>query len=284
MFIIERYHDKFKSKKCIEGLLHDLANYEYDTFNRVHLSDRMALLNNIKDHEEYYKDSSQYRFLEKHFKNVLLFAERVEVPNLKVTSDVEGTSMLLRKNGIIEIAKRYVSKKTNKVSMTTDTPNKCLISNATREKFFKEVKNSGQIIRGKFTDRYFLSEGTDSYEKWSESMDREYFRLSGIDPRKKRTLTKIDVPIGMALMVQETKIDIINKGKDYLNFKSDSILNPWIKRGSENHCIYDIDGIFLQYDSEPVYLLNITQILSKMPLNDLYDLAEKISQKLSLQL
>ena len=138
------------------SIYNDFGEQFENTFNKIHTTEEFLKLHNLETSVDYPKNSEEYKFLDNHLKMVNLFSERVEVPNQKVQTDLGGSSMLLRKNQDIEIARRRKNSK-GEIDSFTDTPNKCFITNDAREKFFKTVKNFGHIIKGLKADRYILS-------------------------------------------------------------------------------------------------------------------------------
>ena len=246
-----------KIVKRIKGhkiqVYNDLDERFEETYNKVRLSEktfnRWKLENKI-----YTKDTNEYDLLEKHVYTVLRHAERIEVPNKKVKTDRPGTSMLLLKDSSIEIAHRY-KRKDGSYSDTTNTPKKCFISNAIREKFFKVVKEHGHIQEGLYSDRYYLSSSDYPYfDLWKESMMREYQRLSGIDPAQIRKSTKHT----------ERSIDkIANLATNIYDNKLFASLNEFFSSFiDENYkALYTEDGKFLQYLEDPIEWLTIYNLL-----------------------
>lgn len=263
--IVEKIKSTFKVYKST-------SKFE-DTYNRVHIPIGREQALNIQIGT--YSDTSSeiYLFLEDLFKMVNLFSERIEVPNKKVISDREGTSQLIRKNNSIEISKRY-KRKDGTFTNSTSSPNICLIDNATREKFFKVVKEDGKIILGKYRDRYILTpQSGEVYETWSKSMDREYFRLSGINPRACRQHTIIEVNKSDRDEYDYLRLDLLKR----LDFSVGTPLEKYLIRDKFKKCVYDIDGLFLQYLEDRVDAEKMIQVLSKISLSELKLLKESLN-------
>lgn len=263
--VVEKIKNTFK-------VYEDTSKFE-DTYNKVHIPIGRKHALNIQVGTYSNASSEVYLFFEDLFKMTNLFSERIEVPNKKVISNREGTSQLIRKNNIIEISKRY-KRKDGSYTNSTSSPNICLIDNTTREKFFKAVKEYGKIIMGKYRDRYILtSQSGQIYESWSEAMDREYFRLSGINPKAYRQHTIIEINKSDRDKYDRLRLNLLKK----LNFSIGTPLEKYLIRDKLNRCVYDIDGLFLQYLEDPVDTEKMMQVLSKISLNDLRLLEKSLS-------
>lgn len=181
---------KLKGEIQIMQIPSSLSRIVEDDWTRCLCSTKF-IQNEIPFKKSFKEGTAPYEKLWNYFKKVNLFLPRIEIPNKKVTTDVEGTSKLIRRPdaGIIEIAYRRRNK-SGKIECGAKSPNTCYISNADREKFFRDVKYLGTIERGKYGDRYYIPESDGSYDIWSDFMDAEYTRLSGIEFRKKRPKTR----------------------------------------------------------------------------------------------
>lgn len=257
MYIAER-------NKLQISVYSDKENFFEDTHNKVHISNaRMKAWSLLP--EVYDKGTPEYDILDKHFKLVNLFAEKIEVPNKKVESDREGTSKLIRKGSVIEIARRY-RRKDGTYTNTTKTPNCCYIDNATRDKFFKAVKEHGVIEQTPFGDKYLLTSASGAiFDLWSRAIDLEYARLSGINPTQRRVQTFISVPKECEKEIQELRFSLAYS----LTFNEGTPLEAYIKRNKTKECVYDIDGIFLQYVEDPVDINAMLRAIEKIPLDRL---------------
>lgn len=264
-----------------------------DTYNEVHLDeDEKAFscfhLEDLKKEFDSMTIPESHWMtpeLSKYLKLVNIFAERVEVPNKKIETDRDGSSKLIRhpKDGSIEIAYR-AKRKDGTQERFAKSPNTCYISNEDRERFFSDVKNYGSVISGRFGSRYLLMPKDSRYSNWSNFMDTEYERLSGISVRQKRKQTKI---------TWETT----REGEYYRDFKqlisnlfsyvpvsfevkvfSEAAQKKICKIDDSGRAIYDKDGIFLQLLSHPFTVESMDKMISKLTVDELRDFKLIINQ------
>lgn len=256
-----------------------------DTYNLVHVSGKW--LNSLgldtgcitKSHRLYPE------FLE-YFKLVNIFNDRIEVPNKKIKTDRDGTSKLIRhpKDDSIEIARRQRRKEG--FEETASSPNTCFITNADREKFFRDVKQYGKIIPGKVGSRYFLFPQSPTYSFWSKLMDNEYIRLSGIDFKKKRKQTIIEPKTIKEAEYYKDYKNLINHlfceipASLELNIFCEAAENGLCKISKNKEAIYDKDGIFLQMTCFPIETEAFNKILNKLEISEIRVLKTILNQYL----
>lgn len=247
------------------SIYNDFGEQFENTFNKIHATEEFLNLHNLETSVDYPKNSEEYEFLNNHLKMVNLFSERVEVPNKKVQTDLGGSSMLLRKNQDIEIARRRRNSK-GEIDSFTDTPNKCFITNDTREKFFKTVKNFGHIIKGLKADRYILSsyDNATVYNAWSLAMDKEYHRLSGINPRQKRKMPVEELSEDEICQKDKLLSDIL----DMRDTKMDKI-KPLMKLNQDGTYYYDKYGNYIQTSQEEFTVTSMYYVLRYLTFEEL---------------
>ena len=159
-----------------------------DSYSRVHLRDYYITKYKLKAPGKVDKMimPSTYEALSSLINDINCLKPREFVPNKKVTTDVEGTSKLIRSKDKTRIEICYrVRNKSGKIESSAKSNNTCYISIADRELFFKHAKEAGSPVRDSFGhDHYYLDYNDYNFWYWSEFMDREYYRLAGITPPK----------------------------------------------------------------------------------------------------
>lgn len=254
-----------------------------DTYNLVHVYGA-PFTPSILSIKEVPKGHKLYPVLSAHFLLVNLFLERIEVPNKRVVTDRPGTSKLIRKkdHSFIEIAYRRKNK-SGEYEKTACSPNTCYIDNDLRERFFRAVKRHGVVESGKYGDRYALLRGDQTFVEWSNFMDKEYTRLSGIDHLKQRKQTEI-LYSGSDLQKWNSLIEELSYIFEFIRLDQETALfhelsEEGLCKLAENAiCLYDKDGCFLQYFEDGVIYENFMKLFKKLTMPELYK-AKKIMVK-----
>lgn len=281
MLTLKREKDKI--------ILVNAPDTHQDTYNWAQVS-RNWLDEIGFDYKTATKDDKIYQELSKHFKLVNLFAERIEVPNKPVFTDVPGTSKLIRnkEGSFIEISYRR-KKKDGTQETKAMSPNTCYISIADREAFFSDVKLFGSVERGRFGDRYLLYKTDQAFGKWSVFMDKEYSRLSGI---AFKTIRKVTKPAFTAeeLYRRDSLWSTIIKWLTFLsNYRTSKLISffkelevsGFCKLNSTSEVLYDIDGIFIQYlypKQKALDYVNIRNMLFKLKTDELKIVSAKLEE------
>lgn len=103
------------------------------------------------------------------------------IPSKRVRTDRPGTSKLLLSQDRLKITIcRRKLHKDGSAEEYTKSPGVCYIDNATREKFFRDVKSTVGPVSSRFGTEYSLySYQGKIFDDWKNYMLKEYLRLCG---------------------------------------------------------------------------------------------------------
>ena len=244
-----------------------------DTFPSVHLREYYIEKFGLKPPcmVEKAENPTLYKTLCDFITEINLFKPRDEVPNKTVTTDVWGTSKLIRSKdkSRIEICYRVINKK-GELEKRAKSNNTCYITLAEREEFFSDSKAAGCPHRDSFGhDHYFLKVEDRQFKWWSDFMDKEYARLAGDKylPKEKPIFSQTD----------QEKDEVAKCLWYYAETKPGTdmgIIETMANRGlcklnDKKTALYDKEGIwicqldeFLERDSGAYMMLHILQKLN----------------------
>lgn len=225
--------------------------------------------------------------------DINVFKPRNEVPNKKVTTDVEGTSKLIRSKdkSKIEICYR-VRNKAGEVEKSCKSNNTCFISITQRELFFKHAKEVGCPETDKWGhDHYYLTAGDYNFAYWSDLMDEEYARLAG----EKYQEVKRPEPVSKTWTTDDrTLVDCILIAYAYVAKEDEVKLFKalaeagYCKLNDKETAVYDINGYyiahleFLPEDSSAYTLRWVIAYLNSTQLRSAYQIIKGMSKDLPI--